>query len=433
MNTAWYVSLTLSILAALFAIAVQQWLRHLQIPKHIPLREAIRLRQLRHRGIVRYQVPIIISILPALVQISVVLFLIGLLQYVRNVDQQVALPFTVVSSTALVLFVIVSLIPLVDPSCPYKSPIVHIVWQIGWIVAVITTVIFTNIVSSLLTAFSPARWENVSHFANKLDHIPQRYLFKFQPSTSLVARLWTNRELKMASKNQQMKSLLDQQALAWAMTAGPTALQLKRALDDLPMNYRITCVLEWIAARMYGQADVKRLLSEGTLSKGTVGMVNESFAAEYGLLLLDVIETFWNSGGIDDKQFATLRRNDEDVPHAATLLWAIVAFAKWSPPEPGVSQAPNTSDHVAEELPQPKTVADFNVAVFETLTPVYLDWGYPVLEAKRWNRWDVTRRVPSVLLFDLLIRQGQAEKRILRDSNSGTFSHLLTHLALITA
>ena len=97
-NTLWFLSLTLSIISAFFSIAVQQWLRHIRIPKHIPLRDAIRLRQLRHKGLMTWQVPVIITALPALVQISVVLFLVGLLQYVRNSSKDVALPFTVVSS-----------------------------------------------------------------------------------------------------------------------------------------------------------------------------------------------------------------------------------------------------------------------------------------------------------------------------------------------
>ena len=65
-NTLWFLSLALSLIAALFAIAAQQWLRHLRLPPHLAARTALKLRQLRYESLRVWQVPGIISLLPML-------------------------------------------------------------------------------------------------------------------------------------------------------------------------------------------------------------------------------------------------------------------------------------------------------------------------------------------------------------------------------
>lgn len=82
-NTLWVLSLTLSLMSAFLAIAVQQWLRQLRLPADIPVHQAVRLLSLRSDGLKTWQVPGIISLLPLLLQIAVVFFLIGLFSTLR--------------------------------------------------------------------------------------------------------------------------------------------------------------------------------------------------------------------------------------------------------------------------------------------------------------------------------------------------------------
>ncbi|EKM53994.1 uncharacterized protein PHACADRAFT_122677, partial [Phanerochaete carnosa HHB-10118-sp] len=85
-NMLWFLSLTLSLLAAFFSIAVQQWLRALPLPGHLPVLDSIRLWEYRTDQLVLWQLPNIIILLPVSLQVSVVLFLTGLYQLLRSLN-----------------------------------------------------------------------------------------------------------------------------------------------------------------------------------------------------------------------------------------------------------------------------------------------------------------------------------------------------------
>ncbi|KAJ3545834.1 hypothetical protein NM688_g5582 [Phlebia brevispora] len=123
-NTLWVLSLTLSLIAAFFAIAVQQWLRHLRLPSDISARQAVQLLSLRSDGVETWQVPGIISLLPLLLQIAVVFFLLGLFLLLRSLNTTVTVIFSVVALVGLLAFLTSTLVPLFISRCPYKSPVV---------------------------------------------------------------------------------------------------------------------------------------------------------------------------------------------------------------------------------------------------------------------------------------------------------------------
>lgn len=123
-DTLWVLSLTLSLLSALFAIAVQQWLRQLRLPTDISARKAIQLLEIRFDGLQTWQISSIISLLPLLLQIAVILFLVGLFLLLQALNTAVALAFSIVAVIGLLVFLVTVFIPLVAIQCPYKSPII---------------------------------------------------------------------------------------------------------------------------------------------------------------------------------------------------------------------------------------------------------------------------------------------------------------------
>ncbi|KAJ3537995.1 hypothetical protein NM688_g6582 [Phlebia brevispora] len=123
-NVLWVLSLTFSLIAAFFAITVQQWLRQLQIPTGVSLQQAASLISLRYDGLIMWQVPGIIALLPLLLQIAVVLFLVGLFLLFLALNHTVAIVFGAVAITALTIFLIMTVILLVFIRCPYKSPLI---------------------------------------------------------------------------------------------------------------------------------------------------------------------------------------------------------------------------------------------------------------------------------------------------------------------
>lgn len=123
-NILWVLSLTLSLISAFFAIAVQQWLRQLDQPSDLPVRRAVQLASQRFDGLQTWQVPGIISLLPLLLQISVVLFLAGLFITLQALNATVTFAFAITAGVGLLTFLVSTLVPLIDIRCPYKSPLV---------------------------------------------------------------------------------------------------------------------------------------------------------------------------------------------------------------------------------------------------------------------------------------------------------------------
>ncbi|KAI0347432.1 hypothetical protein BDW22DRAFT_1351870, partial [Trametopsis cervina] len=89
-NTLWFLSLGISLIASLLSIMVQQWLREYRLPGHLAIRERIRLRQYRYQGLLDWGVPEIVSVLPVLLQVALILFLAGLCQLLASLDETVA-------------------------------------------------------------------------------------------------------------------------------------------------------------------------------------------------------------------------------------------------------------------------------------------------------------------------------------------------------
>ncbi|KAK0217197.1 hypothetical protein IW262DRAFT_1276218, partial [Armillaria fumosa] len=79
LNSLWFVSLTLSLITALVAVLVKQWLhQYVAIVSDSSARDRARIRHLRYAGLQAWQVPMIIGMLPVLLHVSLALFFAGL-------------------------------------------------------------------------------------------------------------------------------------------------------------------------------------------------------------------------------------------------------------------------------------------------------------------------------------------------------------------
>ncbi|KAK0429788.1 hypothetical protein EV421DRAFT_1722744, partial [Armillaria borealis] len=78
-NSLWFVSLTLSLITALVAVLVKQWLyQYVAIVSDSSARDRARIRHMRHAELQTWQVPMIIGMLPVLLHVSLALFFVGL-------------------------------------------------------------------------------------------------------------------------------------------------------------------------------------------------------------------------------------------------------------------------------------------------------------------------------------------------------------------
>lgn len=83
------------------------------------------MRLFRIRGIRAYKVSEIASFLPILLQIALVLFFIGLILFVKLVHTTISSVVSVLVGIWLIFIVGTTLLPVISPSCPYKTPLLR--------------------------------------------------------------------------------------------------------------------------------------------------------------------------------------------------------------------------------------------------------------------------------------------------------------------
>lgn len=123
-NTLFFVSLTCSLISAFGALLGQQWIvNYKRLPK-TGFEGERRERQRRLIGAKRwYLEPILVTFLPMLLQASLLIFIAGMIAYIKSLSHTVARWNTVISSIAAALLIISTAFALVDPYCPFKTPL----------------------------------------------------------------------------------------------------------------------------------------------------------------------------------------------------------------------------------------------------------------------------------------------------------------------
>lgn len=123
-NVLWFLSLLFSLAAALFGILAKQWLReYLKWYSTVSSpRENVLVRQIRYEAWNEWNVAASISSIPALLELSLILFVCGLVILLWTLDHVVAIVFTIATAVFLVIISSFTLLPAFFKRCPYKSP-----------------------------------------------------------------------------------------------------------------------------------------------------------------------------------------------------------------------------------------------------------------------------------------------------------------------
>ena len=153
-NRLWFSSLALTIASAIFAMIAKQWITEYTLgvssgmsfdPLDTSLqrlREEVRIRQFRVRGLRRWKFQEIIGGLPIVLHVALLLFATGLVVYLWSLDHGTAIVLLVMISVVWFLYTVSVTIPSFDPSCPYKTPLSHLLtnWRRAFYVALIPKV-----------------------------------------------------------------------------------------------------------------------------------------------------------------------------------------------------------------------------------------------------------------------------------------------------
>ncbi|KAF8204896.1 hypothetical protein BJ912DRAFT_13529 [Pholiota molesta] len=132
-NIYWFLSLTLGLATVLIGIISAQWLREYQREVSLSSKGRLALRQMRYEGLLYWQVPRIIAMLPLFLQAGFVLFLIGIAELLWVLNKTVAIVVTAFIGSVLIFLCITIALPTFQyvftsdpflriPQCAYKSP-----------------------------------------------------------------------------------------------------------------------------------------------------------------------------------------------------------------------------------------------------------------------------------------------------------------------
>ncbi|KAJ3562182.1 hypothetical protein NP233_g9739 [Leucocoprinus birnbaumii] len=133
-----FLSLVLTISTAIAGILCLQWIReYSRNPVGVPgsRREHLGVRFMRHEGMEHYHVFTCLTVLPLLLIISLLLFFIGLVEMLFEVNDTVAVVALVMAGITFTFVLITTLLPSVQPwtkysQCPYKSPQAWLFYQL---------------------------------------------------------------------------------------------------------------------------------------------------------------------------------------------------------------------------------------------------------------------------------------------------------------
>ncbi len=137
-NILWFTSLLFSLIVASLSILVKQWLREYQSGRCTSPEERIRVRQFRYEGLREWRVFEIVAILPLLLQLALVLFFVGLSDFLRNLHPVVGWFITILIVVWLLLYAASTIAPALFSRCPYTTPFLkpgvrairRIVWEL---------------------------------------------------------------------------------------------------------------------------------------------------------------------------------------------------------------------------------------------------------------------------------------------------------------
>jgi hypothetical protein len=129
-NGMWIISLVFSVSSALITSLNQQAVRrYIEMLKDSDPNKAndhARVRLLLFRGIKLYKMPLAILAAPALLHLSILLFVGGLVIIFHTIYEKVAIAVDVAAGVSGLVYLAMSLLPLLDLKCPYRTPITYL-------------------------------------------------------------------------------------------------------------------------------------------------------------------------------------------------------------------------------------------------------------------------------------------------------------------
>ena len=164
-NSFLFLSLVISLSCALLATSLQQWARRYirltQLSRTSPERRA-QTRAFYAEGVEKMHIPLAVEGLPTLLHLSLFLFFAGLAVFLYNVDVEVFTCVVCSIGLFLVVYVLITLLPLIRSDSPYYTPLSKPLWFLKASILFVNVSVFCFIAH--VSAFIHQRRSTILYF-----------------------------------------------------------------------------------------------------------------------------------------------------------------------------------------------------------------------------------------------------------------------------
>ncbi|KAJ1301915.1 hypothetical protein OPQ81_000754 [Rhizoctonia solani] len=120
-NGLWFTALAFSLSAALIAMLAKEWLAAYLASSVRPAYDRALARQVRFDGLIAWRALPIISFLPTLLHLSLLLFSLGLVIYLWNLDTGIAIVVLIITGLTLAFYIVTLFLGALFEPCPFVT------------------------------------------------------------------------------------------------------------------------------------------------------------------------------------------------------------------------------------------------------------------------------------------------------------------------
>ncbi|KAH9030764.1 hypothetical protein EDB85DRAFT_1402900 [Lactarius pseudohatsudake] len=229
-NALWFLSLVISLFCALLATLQQHWARrYLRLTQpQCAVHKRARLRSFFAEGVERFHLAFAVEAIPALLHISVFLFLTGLVISLFTIHHTIAYIILAATVTGGIVYTMITVMPVFCHNSPYHSPFSTLVWNVP-----------RKIAKTLLSA------------AHHIGHSLQKYtgFVRADSISSLSTKILEYKKRLSVSMDKAAEDTADKQhwsidarALSWTLNKSDEESELEKFIAGIPRFTRSKAV-----------------------------------------------------------------------------------------------------------------------------------------------------------------------------------------------
>ncbi|KAI9443791.1 hypothetical protein H4582DRAFT_1916694 [Lactarius indigo] len=234
-NALWFLSLVISLFCALLATLQQHWARrYLRLTQpQCAVHKRARLRAFFAEGVERFHLAFAVEAIPALLHVSVFLFLTGLVISLFTIHHTIAYIILAATVSGGIVYTMITVMPVFYHNSPYHSPFSDFVWNVPRMTAQASLSTAHHIGHSLQKYTGIIRADAISSLSTKILEYKKRLSVSMDKAAEETAdnQHWT----------------IDARALSWTLDKSDEESELEKFIAGIPKFTRSKVVKDPMA------------------------------------------------------------------------------------------------------------------------------------------------------------------------------------------